>query len=104
MKQDGSSWQTALLNSALDAVVIIDSIGTVLDFNLAAETMLGYTRSEVLGKNVAGILIPPKLRSSHAQGMERLRKTGIGRILGKRLELPACRSDGSEFQVELVVN
>ena len=37
MNLNGDSWQAALLNSALDAVVIIDEFGMILDFNLAAE-------------------------------------------------------------------
>ena len=97
-------WRKALVDSALDAVLIIDESGEIIDFNHAAEKMLGFQRDQVLGRNVAGVIIPPRLRASHAAGMERLKKSGVGRILGKRLEVPACRSDGSEFQVELVVS
>jgi len=94
----------AILDSALDAIVSIDENGAILEFNLAAEKTFGRSRSEVLGKQMAELLIPPSLRESHYRGLQRLRATGEERILGKRLELTALRADGSEFPVELAIS
>jgi PAS domain S-box-containing protein len=94
----------AILDSALDAIVTIDERGAILEFNLAAERTFGRTRSDVLGKQMAELLIPPSLRDAHYRGLERLRTTGEERILGKRLELTALRADGSEFPVELAIS
>jgi PAS domain S-box-containing protein len=94
----------AILDSALDAIVTIDESGAILEFNLAAEKTFGRSRTEVLGKQMAELLIPPSLRDAHYRGLERLRATGEERILGKRLELTALRADGSEFPVELAIS
>ncbi|MDX6442595.1 MAG: two-component system, cell cycle sensor histidine kinase and response regulator CckA [Gaiellaceae bacterium] len=94
----------AILDSALDAIVTIDERGAILEFNLAAEKTFGRSRSEVLGKQMAELLIPPSLREAHYQGLQRLSATGEERILGKRLELTALRADGSEFPVELAIS
>ena len=96
-------WQEALIDAALDAVIVIDDHGLVLDFNHAAESSFGYRKSDVIGKPMVDLIVPPSLREAHNNGLERLRSSRIPKILGKRLELPAVRSDGTEFPVELLV-
>jgi PAS domain S-box-containing protein len=102
--REGDARGRAILDSALDAIVTIDGSGTILEFNLAAERTFGRSRSEVLGKQMAELLIPPSLRDAHYRGMKRFHATGLGRILGKRLELTGLRADGSEFPVELAIS
>jgi PAS domain S-box-containing protein len=96
--------QAAMLNSALDAVVTMDHNGEIVEFNPAAERMFGYRRDDVLGKRVADLLVPPSLQEAHQAGFARFLESGEGPILGKRLELPARRADGSEFPAEIAVN
>src|SRR6185369_3307118 len=55
----------AMLDSALDAIISIDSGGKVIEFNPAAETIFSYTRSQVLSKEMAELIIPPALRETH---------------------------------------
>ncbi|MGV3756420.1 MAG: PAS domain S-box protein [Verrucomicrobiota bacterium] len=94
----------AILNSALDAVVTIDELGCIVEFNPAAERMFGHSREEVLGKNMGEVIVPPELRDRHQQAMERCVSSGESHILGKLLELPAMRADGSQFPAELTIN
>jgi diguanylate cyclase (GGDEF)-like protein/PAS domain S-box-containing protein len=100
---DSESLKTAMLESALDCVITIDSEGRVIEFNTAAERTFGYERSEAIGKELADLIIPPSMRARHRQGLRRLKETGQSAILGKRLELTGMRADGSEFPVELTV-
>ena len=93
----------AILEAALDCIVSMDAAGLITEFNPAAERTFRYSRAAVLGKPLVEILIPPSLRESHAAGFSRYLETGVGTILGKRLELSAMRADGSEFPVELTV-
>jgi PAS domain S-box-containing protein len=95
--------KTAILDSALDCIVSIDHAGRVVEFNPAAERVFGYARADVLGREMAELIIPPGLRDEHRAGLRRFLSTGEGRILGQRLELDAMRADGSVFPAELAV-
>jgi len=64
----------------------------------------GYDRDDVLGKQLADVIVPPALRERHRQGLARYMATGEARALGKRLEMTAVRADGSEFPVELAIS
>ncbi len=90
----------AIVDSALDAIITIEEDGRIIGFNPAAETIFGHGRDQVLGQDMAGLLIPPALRERHRQGLAR----ADGRLLGKRLELSALRADGSEFPIELAIS
>lgn len=94
----------SILATSLDGVLIMDEKGCVVDWNQAAERIFGWPRAEMLGRQLADYLIPERLRVSHSAGLQRYLQTGEGVILGKRLELPALRRDGSEFPVELSIN
>jgi PAS domain S-box-containing protein len=92
-----------MLDSSLDAIIMVDEHGAIVEFNPAAERTFGRSRSDVLGEQMAELLIPPSLREAHHRGFAHFLATGDGPILGKRLELSALRADGSEFPVELAI-
>jgi PAS domain S-box-containing protein len=102
--RQGQERSRAIIDTALDGVLLMDAAGLVVDWNPAAERMFGWTRAEVLGEPLAELIIPPGLRAAHYRGLEHLKKTGEGPVFGKRLELPALRRDGSQFPVELSIN
>jgi PAS domain S-box-containing protein len=95
--------KAAILDSALDCIVTIDHEGCITEFNPAAERTFGYRRDEVLGHQLADVIIPPALRERHRQGLARYLATGEARVLGRRIEMPAVRADGSEFPAELAI-
>ncbi len=95
--------KSAILEAALDCIITIDQTGRIEEFNPAAERMFGYTRAEALGQEMGSLLIPPAFRDSHRSGLARIRRTGQGSIIGKRIETTALRRDGTEFPVELTV-
>jgi PAS domain S-box-containing protein len=94
----------AIVDTALDAVVLMDCTGAVTDWNPAAERIFGWKRDEVIGGELCEYIIPERLRDGHRRGLAHLMATGEGPVLGRRLELPALRRDGTEFPVELSVN
>ncbi len=101
------AWEAAvraLLESSLDAMIVIDGDGRVLEWSSVAERMFGRSRGEVLGQDLAELIIPPRLRTAHREGLARFIRTGQGEIFGRRVELEAMRADGSVFPVELAVN
>jgi PAS domain S-box-containing protein len=101
--KNGEARHAAILNSALDCVITIDHKGCITEFNRAAERTFGYRRDEVIGKEMADVVIPPALRDQHRRGMARYLATGEERVLGRRLEMTAVRADGSTFPVELAI-
>jgi PAS domain S-box-containing protein len=86
-----------------DAVVIMGADGLVRDWNPAAEETFGYTRAQVVGRELAELAIPGPLRAAHRNALRRYVETRDSTILDRRLELTALRSDGSEFPMELTV-
>ena len=95
--------KTAILDAALDCIVTIDASGLVLDWNPAAATTFGYPRAEAIGREMAELIIPARLRAMHRQGLARAVASGQDLITGKRIEISACRKNGEEFPVELAI-
>jgi two-component system, sensor histidine kinase and response regulator len=96
--------KTSILESALDAIITMDHEGKVLEFNPAAEKTFGYSRAEVMGRDMAELVMPPTIRAQYHVDLAHHLATGNGLVLGKRLEMPAIRADGSEFPIELSIN
>lgn len=92
-----------ILESALDAVVCIDSDGTITDWNPQAEAVFGWKRDEVVGRSLADTIIPHHQRNAHREGMQRYLATGEAAVLNRRIELTALRRDQSEFPIELSI-
>jgi|GEM_PF-209352 len=95
--------KTAILETALDCIITMDHEGKIVEFNPAAERTFGFRRDQVIGRELADFIIPPVLRERHRRGMAHYLATGEGPVLGKRLELPGLRADGTEFPVELAI-
>ncbi len=95
--------KAAILDAALDAVITMDAEGAIVDFNPAAEAVFGYPREEAVGTALADLVIPERYRQAHREGLARYLETGEGAVIGRRIEISALRSDGSEFPVELAI-
>jgi two-component system sensor histidine kinase/response regulator len=93
----------AILESAVDCIIVMDDQGRIVEFNPAAERTFGYTRAEVVGRSLADTIVPPAFRAAHVEGLRRYLATGEGRVIGQRVEVMAMRSCGTEFPVELAM-
>jgi diguanylate cyclase (GGDEF)-like protein/PAS domain S-box-containing protein len=92
-----------ILDSALDCILTADHEGRVIEFNAAARRLLGYTRSEILGREVADTIVPPALRDELRRRLRDFVRTGDNPDLGRRREAALMRSDGTLVPVEVVV-
>jgi phosphoserine phosphatase RsbU/P len=93
----------AIVHAALDCVITMDHEGRVVDFNPAAEEILGHRREDAVGRTVAELMIPPDLRRAHERALRRYVESGEPTILNRRLEMTGMRADGSMLPVELTV-
>ena len=93
----------ALMDAAVDAIIIIDEKGLIQRFNPAAERMFGYPESDVRGRNVS-LLMPEPNRSQHDGYLERYARTGQAAVIGKGREETGLRSNGESFPMQLSVS
>ena len=92
----------AIVDAAVDGIIVIDSRGRIEAFNAAAERMFGYTEREVSGRNVS-MLMPEPDRSKHDGYLSRHLATGERRIIGIGRAVNGLRQDGSIFPLHLSV-
>jgi PAS domain S-box-containing protein len=93
-----------IIESALNAIVIMDSYGIISDWNHHAEKMFGWSKQQAIGQPLDQLIIPQRFQNMHRQGLEHFLRSGKGPILKKLLEQTAVRRDGTEFPVELTIS
>jgi diguanylate cyclase (GGDEF)-like protein/PAS domain S-box-containing protein len=101
--RESEARKKAILEAALDAIVSMDHAGRILEFNPAAERLFGISRTEVMGRSLAELIVPERYRQGFLAGLIRYVTTGEGKMLGHRIEMPALRADGTEFPAEFAV-
>lgn len=93
----------SILDAALDAIVTIDRHGRVVEFNPAAERIFGRNSADVVGLDVAEIIIPPAHREAHRRGLARVVAGQASAMLGKRMEMTGQHADGRQMPMELTI-
>jgi PAS domain S-box-containing protein len=93
-----------ILDRAHSAAVLMDGNGFVTYWNPSAERIFGLTREQAVGRTVAELIIPERLRPAHLEGLRRFLADGIGPVLDRPIEMSALRADGSEFPVEMTIS
>jgi len=96
-----SEWK-ALLDAAVDAIIVIDHRGCIETFNSAAEVIFGLSVKEVIGKNVS-VLMPEPYKSEHDNYIKSYLETGNATIIGIGREAQAKRKNGELFPIDLSV-
>ncbi len=100
---DRESLAPLVVEHALDAVIVIDAAGCILDWNRRAEQCLGWAREQILGRTLSETIIPPRYREAHERGLWVQRETGHGAVLERRVELEALTRAGKEIPIELSI-
>ena len=93
----------AVLETALDAVVVMRFDGTVAAWNRKAEQTFGWTSEEAEGRRMSDLIIPPRFRRLHEEGLSRFHGTGEGPVLDRHIEITALNRAGRELPVELSI-
>lgn len=98
--RESEAWFRTLLDTAPDAMVIVDAMGRIAIINNQAELMFGYGREELRGQDLE-VLLPERLRAGHVAHRDEFAQKPSVRPMGAGFELVARRKDGSEFPVEI---
>ncbi|HZS69388.1 MAG TPA: MHYT domain-containing protein [Burkholderiales bacterium] len=93
----------AILRTALDCIISMDERGCIAEWNPAAERTFGIVRQRALGRSLAELIIPERLRPAFQAGLTRYLDTGEHSVIGRRIELSALRASGEEFPVEVAI-
>ncbi len=94
----------AIVDTAFDGVITIDSTGIVTDWNAQASAIFGWSREDALGRALTETIIPERDRQAHEHGIREFLQTGAGAILNRRIEIVAQHKNGRELPVELAVS
>jgi PAS domain S-box-containing protein len=94
---------TAILDAAVDGIITISEQGIMESANPAAERIFGYSREELIGRNVK-MLMPSPDREQHDQYLRNYLATGQPKIIGTGREVIGLRKDGSTFPMDLAVS
>jgi PAS domain S-box-containing protein len=101
LRSSEARWRT-IIESAVDAIIVIEAHGRVEAFNPAAERLFGYSEGEMRGQNV-NVLMPSPYREEHDHYLARYHATHVRKIIGIGREVVGRRKDGSTFPVHLSV-
>jgi PAS domain S-box-containing protein len=93
-----------IIDTALDAVISMDSGGIITDWSAQTERMFGWSRAEAMGQRMSDTIIPPRYRDAHNRGLKKFLATGEGPVLNRRIEVTALTRDGREFPIELAIS
>ncbi len=101
LRTSEARWRS-IVESAVDAIVVIDAHGRIEAFNPAAERLFGYGEPEVVGRNVS-MLMPSPYHEEHDAYLTRYLETGVQKIIGIGREVTGLRRDGTTFPLHLSV-
>lgn len=93
----------AVVETAVEGVITIDTNGIIESINPAAERLFGYTAQEVTGQNV-NMLMPSPYREEHDQYMDHYLRTGEAKVIGTGREIVGLRKDSTTFPMELAIS
>lgn len=92
-----------VLDTALDAVIVIGEDGRVIGWNGISERTFGFAGDEAIGRRLSELIIPERFRDAHENGLKHYLATGEGPVIDNRIEIEALHRDGREFPVELSI-
>jgi PAS domain S-box-containing protein len=93
-----------IIDTALDAVITMDTKGVITDWNAQAAAIFGWSRQEAVGQSLSTIIIPFQHREAYQRGLKHFLATGESPILNRHIEINALYRDGHEFPVELSIS
>jgi len=104
MLRESEEKTRTMIDTSLDAIIMMDGNGNISYFNKAAEKMFGFRQKEVKGKKLHDLMVSEDARKIYEQNLSKFEQSGQCRIIGKTLELNASKKDGTRFPVEISIS
>ncbi|MBF0370210.1 MAG: diguanylate cyclase [Magnetococcales bacterium] len=101
--REGKIRLDAIVNTAVDSIIVINDKGIIESFNRAAEKTFGYSTQEAIGQNVS-LLMPSPYREKHDSYLAQYFETGVEKVIGHKREAVAQRKSGETFPIELSIS
>jgi PAS domain S-box-containing protein len=101
--REAEELRRTFVESAVDGFIAMDADGKIVEFNPAAEAIFRIPRDKAVGAELASLILPERFRDAHRNGLARIARTGQSELLGRTIEVPGMRADGSEFPAELTL-
>ncbi|MBT9098134.1 response regulator [Methylovulum psychrotolerans] len=102
-RQADQAFKNAVVDNSMLAVISMNQQGQITAFNRAAEQMFGFNAVDIIGQDLADMIIPERYRAAHRTGVLRYLITGQTKAIGAHLELNALHADGHELPIELTI-
>lgn len=83
---------------------VMDGEGNIVEWDAAAEEIFGWKRDEALGARLSELIIPEHQRAMHEYGLIRYKATGVGKFIGKPIEIVTLHRDGSEVPIAITIS
>lgn len=103
-REEDEARMRAIIESALDAVVQMNADGLITGWNPQAERIFGWSRTEVLGRPMHDVIIPPEFRDAHVRGLKHFLAVGQGPVLNKRIQISGRHRVGHDIPIELTIS
>lgn len=92
-----------VLETALDAVIVMRTDGSIAEWNGEAERIFGWSRAEALDQPLGMLIVPPQHRRAHAEGLSHYLASGEGPVLRRRIEITGLTREQAEIPIELSI-
>lgn len=97
------AFRDAVMETANDVVLVVNEQDMIVAANSGVESILGFSRTEIVGRTVAETIVPPEFHLAHQEAFSK-RFGQVGHFSGRRVEFPVLRKDGSTIPAELSVS
>jgi diguanylate cyclase (GGDEF)-like protein/PAS domain S-box-containing protein len=102
--RDSEARARLIVDAASDAFVATDEADVIIEWNAQAAALFGWTRDEVLGRDLADLVIPERNRARHRRRVASYLATADAPALSERVEREVVHREGHEFVVELTIS
>jgi two-component system sensor kinase FixL len=103
MENESQALLAAIMETAVDAIIVIDAKGIVQLANPATQTMFGFDNADLIGQNIS-MLMPAPYQQQHDQYLKNYFESGIAKIIGIGRDVVGKRKNGQEFPMHLAVS
>jgi PAS domain S-box-containing protein len=102
--KEGKERMSAITESSIDAIILVDDEGKITYLNPSAERIFGYRQEEAIGQSLHSLIVTPAARQKYSAALQEFQLTGVCKVVGRPLEVSALRKDGTSFPADVSIS